>query len=471
MATEAEAWQQVSASNATNSIMHGVIPKDSSALPQSTIDAAVAESQSQTSERLYQVQARSARGLYNGNPYNDRGDIASIRLVNSNNNLEGIENTEVRYATSGIEDASVYHDLIGITNQSKGYDRFLLVSCDVSYSEKVQIMTTFGDNEVVYFFGKNPVVMNLQGMLIDSLTNDWLGPFVQLYQTFLRGTQLAKNFEMIELVLPNMKVIGSILSLSHQQNSARDTDIPFNMQFYAKQITMLPQPTLGTFNQNLSVSLKASNVFAAGGRYGQGASLASTTATPTVSIYGQKYTALGSGSTGGFTEPTWLSNPGKLTDISNSLATGYTWFRNNISSPVVSVIATLTKAIQTITKDITKIISSFTNPLNAVLSDIINVATQATAVATLVENSAAGIGHILAIPGINLKNTLSALKNTAGVITRLPESVADAFKRNFHTGYIHHSAAILSSGPQGKTSKKAVLSSGTPHTVQNSFII
>ena len=31
-------------------------------------------------------------------------------------------------------------------------------------------MTTFGDNEVVYYFGKNPVVINIQGMLIDSLT-------------------------------------------------------------------------------------------------------------------------------------------------------------------------------------------------------------------------------------------------------------------------------------------------------------
>lgn len=422
-----------------------------------------------TSERLYVVEPRSAQGRYDGDAYNNRGPTASIKLINTNNNLEGAGNTDKRYTDSGLKDGSVYRDLLGITNNAKGYDRFLLTSCDVSYSEKVQIMTTFGDNEVVYYFGKNPVIMNLQGILIDSLTNDWFGSFIKLYQTFLRGTQLAKNFEMLELVLPNMKVIGSILSLSHQQNSARDTDIPFSMQFYAKQITMLPQPSLGNFGaQNLLVS--GSGIFnTSPNRQTPGASLTSSALPSSVSINGEKYAI--SGTAGGFTEPSWLSNPGKLTDVSNQIATGYTWFRNNISSPIVSVIASLTKVIQVITKDISKIISSFTDPINAVLRDIINISTQATAVALLVENSAGKIGHLLATPSINLRNTLASLKSTAGVITRLPENVSDAFKRNYHIGKIGSSAAILSSGPQGSVKKTAVLSSGAAYTVQNSFII
>ena len=186
--------------------------------------------------------------------------------------MEGLGNTYKRFKSSKIPDEDTYLDLIGITNKQRGYDRFLLTDFNVSYSEKTQIMTTFGDNEVVYYFGKNPVIINLSGVLVDSLTNDWFGNFINLYNNFLRGTQLARNFEMLQLVLPNMTIVGSILSLSHQQTSTRDTDIPFSMQFYAKQIMMLPQPTLGIYGYSQQ-PLSGAGIFTTANRQSQGASL------------------------------------------------------------------------------------------------------------------------------------------------------------------------------------------------------
>lgn len=411
------------------------------------IEQAKTDSINATSERLYIVEPRSARNLYAGgdDSYNKRGDIASIRLITTGNILGGT-NINLRREEGGVDEASLF-ELV-----EKGYDRFLLAAFDVSYSEKTQIMTTFGDNEVVYYFGKNPVIMNLQGLLIDSLTNDWFSDFIKLYNTFLRGTQLAKNFEMIELVLPNMKVTGSIISLSHQQNSARDTDIPFSLQFYAKKIEMLPKIVLNAPIQNITTNAIFSNTTFDRNRNSQGASLAS-------------------GTVGGFSEPTYLAAPSTFTSATSSIATGYTWFRNNIVSPVVSVIASLTRIIQIISKDITKLVSSFTDPLNAILRDVMSISVQANAVASLIESKAAGIGRLLSTPGINLRNTLSSLKNTAGVISRLPENVSSAFKKNYRTGRIKRGAAILSSGSQGTIKKTAVLSSGAPYTAQNSFVI
>ena len=414
----------------------------------------IAEVTAATSERLYVVEPRSAQGVYNGNSITDRGPTASIKLINSNNTLQAIlaDNARMKEGNINADDFLILTGRSLLTNSNVGYNRFLLTSCDVAYSEKTQIMTTFGDNEVVYYFGKNPVVMNLQGMLIDSLTNDWFCSFIKLYQTFLRGTQLAKNFEMIELVLPNMSVIGSIISLSSHQDSARDTDIPFSMQFYAKEIKMLPQLTMGPTAINNSVTA----IFSNPDRSSQGASLPAKTATTT---------------NNGFTEPAWLSNPGVISNITSTINTGYTWFRNNIVSPVVSVIASLTRIIQVISKDISNIVSSFTTPLNAILSDVMSISVQANSVAIIIENAATNIGHLLSEPRVNLRNTLASLKHTAGVISRLPEDVSTNFKKNYHVGKIGSNAAILFSGKNGTTSKTAVLSSGSNYTAQNSFLI
>jgi hypothetical protein len=463
MATESEAFAASSVQNAANIantlIKRGITPKPAYNITQEDIDELKYHSKEQTNERLYQVSPRSAHTFYDNKALTDRGDITSIRLLNSNNLLQGKNNTDSRYNNSLTGDFSAYTDLIGLSNNSRGYDRFLLTDFNVAYSEKTQIMTTFGDNEVVYYFGKNPVIMNLSGLVLDSLTNNWFGNFINLYQTFLRGTQLAKNFEMLEIVLPNMRVIGSILSLSHQQNSARDTDIPFSMQFYAKEILMIPQPTLGVYGYTQQ-PLSSHGIFNGGNRQSQGAGLPQLGTGNTSKV----------GTTGGFAEPTWLSNPGSITAASNNLQFGADWFRNNITSPVVSVIATLTKIIQIVSKDITSIVLAFTNPLNAILSDIMNVAVQSTAVANLIEANVGDIARNIGTVSINLRNTISSLKNTAGVITRLPQSVSDAFKNNVHHGRIGSSAAVLSSGKKNIT-KVAVLNSGAPYSIQNSFTI
>lgn len=416
----------------------------------SSVNSAVKDSNAATSERLYIVEPRSAQGLYNHNSLTDRGPTASIKLISTGNLLGGLSSDTRRFL--GDVNYADYNALFAKVNTSSVYDRFILTACDVTYSEKTQIMTTFGDNEVVYYFGKNPVIMNLQGILIDSLTNDWFGSFVKIYQTFLRGTQLAKNFEMLELVLPNMKVTGSIISLSSHQDSARDTDIPFSMQFYAKEIKMLPQPILQSAASNSS----ATSIFFNPDRFSQGAGLPPQTTAIT---------------NNGFTEPTWLSNPGVISNITNTIYTGYAFFRNNIISPVVSVIASLTRIIQVISKDISSIVSSFTIPLNAILSDVMSISLQANAIAITIENTAADLEYLIGSTSMNLRSTLTSLKNTAGVICRLPEDVSSIFKRKYHRGRIGTGAAILHSGRNGTVSKSAILSSGSPYTAQNSFTI
>jgi hypothetical protein len=93
-------------------------------------------------------------------------------------------------------------------NPDMGYTDFLLTSVSVSFDEKVQVVQTFGDSDVVYYFGKSPVIYSLSGMLIDDIDNGWFTKFIEAYSNIMRGTELARNYELLEITLPNMIIVG-----------------------------------------------------------------------------------------------------------------------------------------------------------------------------------------------------------------------------------------------------------------------
>ena len=188
-------------------------------------------------KRLNVIRPRSARGLYSdgerGGFTSDRGPITYMRLLKN-------ANYDPKNEVSSKVDVSAELDQLLSTSEKQGFTKFFLTGISTQYNEKTQILTTFGDNEVVYYFGKQPMMFNLTGLIFDSMENDWFSKFITLYQQVLRGTMLAKNFALVELVLPNMKLVGTISGLSHQQDSTRDTDVQFSMQFVAKEVEPLP---------------------------------------------------------------------------------------------------------------------------------------------------------------------------------------------------------------------------------------
>ena len=400
---------------------------------------------SKSDERLNIVRSRAARTLYetqgNTSAYtSDRGPITRMRLLKGPNydpvaDLRGSKND----VTQDIQ------ELLSTT----GFVNFFVTDLQSSFNEKTQVMTTFGDNEVVYYFGKQPIMLNISGLLFDSLENNWFAKFLTLYAGILRGTQLAKNFSLVELTFPNMVVTGSISGLSVNQNSNRDTDIPFNMQFIAKEVLPLPAELPSGRAQNLVGTLVD---FRADRSGLQGYSLASG--------------ALG----GGFMESTvktvgQVSSALKgLSDTANNVNSTLNAFRTNIFSPVFGVLSTITKVVKSTTGSISSIISSFTNPVNQILRDITSIGSQAASIASLVENS---INDVISVPNrtvTNVRNTIKSLKSSAGTITRVPENVSETFKRLYGSGRVRRGSAILSSGKNRKRSKAAILSSGAPYT-------
>lgn len=386
-------------------------------------------------KRLNIVRPRSAKALYNeagktGTYSSDRGVITSMRILkNKDYDLK-----------AAMKDMKVDDEVTALLSES-GFTSFFVTSFSTSFSEKSQVMTTFGDNEVVYYFGKQPITMTVNGLLFDSIEHDWFSKFITLYAGALRGTQLAKNFGLIQLNFPNMVVTGTISQLSTSQDSTRDTDIPFSFSFIVKDL--IPKP--------IAITGTASN-------------LVGTLVDFKANRSGVTKLTLGSGtSSGGFLDKiSSLSNT--ATSVSNSLNA----FRTNIFTPIYGIISSITKIVKTATGNISSIISSFTSPVNAILRDINNVASQAIGVANLIESS---VNKLTSIPGkliADVSKTLSNLKNAAGIISRVPENVADSFKRLTSGGFVKQGAPVLSSGKAKPKSKAAILGSGRPYSISTS---
>lgn len=493
-------------------------------------------------ERLLTVRTRG--GAYNAEAGGNRGTRTKFRLLTTNidRTANRIKNDTTNSFGSPAEADDVINRLVNI-----GFNQFLLTNVSVAINEKVQVTQTFGDSDVTYYFGKSPITFNLSGILIDDLDNQWFNHFVNAYSHAMRGTELAKNYELLQMVLPNMEVVGSCTGFTYNQDAARDTDVQFSMQILAKEVRPIPvlvpsfmltngatpinfRKALGMTNFKTVTEINDLKSTASRLSLAIQDPLASSTtvnsilnsqqagsvldhnfigeaAQPIPGLGGPVITSINDN--GGFNDITsrtsgvdsilfkpaasgFGSDPtgsaGSVGNVGTTLVSGTTTsslgpgfipagpayqgtgnvsvagFGSSLFSPVFGVLTSITKVVKNTTGDISKIISSFTNPVNTVLRDIQGVAAQAVGVVKLVENS---VQSIVNIPGNTLNNvrtTINALTNTAGIISAAPETIAQTVKRLFTFGILSSGAAFLSKGGTAPNSKGAILRSGKPYT-------
>lgn len=210
-------------------------------------------------ERLFTVRPRST--AYSSKNAGNRGTRARLRVLTTDIN-RSLSARNVAEFSSGVDGETSLKQLLD-TSSGGGYTDFLLTNVSVNFSEKVQITQTYGDSETVYYFGKAPVIFNLAGMLIDDMDNQWFIKFVEMYTHVLRGSESARNYELVQLVLPNMIVLGSIMSMAYNQDANSDTNIPFSMQMHAKEIRPVPVilPSAPISNKSTLINFKKAETF------------------------------------------------------------------------------------------------------------------------------------------------------------------------------------------------------------------
>ena len=389
----------------------------------------------QKGERLFTVRPRYATAIIENNYNNsgsayvaDRGTISSLRLLTGDDPKTLL--TRINSGIKGTDRRVLANAITNLTNTNgAGFQDFLLTDVQVTYNEKVQVTELFGDANVAYYFGQSPVVYNVSGLLFDSLDNNWFVQFMETYAEIIRGSRLAANYQLIQLDLPNVTIIGSIMNLGYSQNAARDTDIPFSMQILAKTISHRSYDVAGYTENKGALTIDFTKV----------SSLTGFSALSGINALKDKFSSAVSSVFGG----------------SNSADS----FQNSIFSPIYGVVTSITKTV----KDSTGAAISFSSQVTNVLRGISSDAVAFTSAIQLAENN---LNSLIQQPLNTLKQlqaTIQTLKNTAGVITSIPQTVTSILQKMTGSGSVLTGAAYLSSGVNGGN-KSALLSAGTGNT-------
>ena len=117
-----------------------------------------------------------------------------------------------------------------------GYIDFFLQSVQHNYVEKVQVTEVLSDNYVAFFFGHQAPVFRYQGSLMNTYEDDWTMRMYRIFRDLGRGTQLAKNGQILNLRYDSMIVSGAMTNLSWGLEAGRETYTDFSFEFLVKSV-------------------------------------------------------------------------------------------------------------------------------------------------------------------------------------------------------------------------------------------
>jgi len=151
-------------------------------------------------------------------------------------------------ASKSTQYASLKGLQTAVTNTKVGFASFLLQNWEFNQVERTQLTPVFGGGIVAYFFGQDPITLTITGNIPDDVDNQWFLQFAAAYQEFLRGTQLARRYEEMVFLMPNMTIGGAIMDLSYAQDASRWVDIPFTATILVRTLKFRPVILGGSIN-------------------------------------------------------------------------------------------------------------------------------------------------------------------------------------------------------------------------------
>jgi len=119
----------------------------------------------------------------------------------------------------------------GIT-ESK-YKQFILSSVATGSAERMQIVETSQAFQVL-FYGKKPEMLNLSGVLKNTIDNPWTANMVFLWDEMMRGTILVEAGNIMELYIDGDIYQGYPFNFNRSKISPSDFIVSFSMSFLIK---------------------------------------------------------------------------------------------------------------------------------------------------------------------------------------------------------------------------------------------
>jgi hypothetical protein len=150
-----------------------------------------------------------------------RADGSSIPLTDAGS-LTGLSSGDATTAAAGVSPSNISPK----TATSVVYSNFIIESIEDSRQEKAQIMETFGE-PYIFFFGERPRVLQVNGILFNTLDFNWRSEFWDNYEKRFRGTKLVEQNARMYLQWDDIVVEGYPLGAQ-----ATDiADMPYHVRF------------------------------------------------------------------------------------------------------------------------------------------------------------------------------------------------------------------------------------------------
>ena len=168
---------------------------------------------------------------------------AVIKVIKSNGESIPLTDAggELKAQTSGASGAA--SKTSSTTSSSRraatyNYSNFIIQNLIEARQEKSQIMETFGE-AYVFFFGEKPRLLQVQGLLMNTLDFNWRTEFWYNYENVLRGTKLVEQDARIYLYWDDLVVEGYMMDAQAQDNSEMPYHIPFSFNLFVTNHTYL----------------------------------------------------------------------------------------------------------------------------------------------------------------------------------------------------------------------------------------
>jgi hypothetical protein len=387
------------------------------------------------SERLYTVRPRYFKDK------KSRGRVATLR----------IKKRGVAYAPNSSAAAAlaerVRGKLIGKDGErTEGLTEFLVQTMQVGFNEKVQVMQTFGDAETVYYFGRTPTTLSITGVLLDDLDNDWFVRFITAYNSFLRGTQLAKNFELVELSTNNATFTGTFMNLQFNQNSQNDAYIPFSCTLLIKSFEYHSNyqfdDELADDVEYIDLNSKEFKV--------------RPTKTKEEINNLLRRTRLRGNQSDNDPIPSGIYAR-EAVSSSNKTLGGIADFADGLSIKINSFADALGKGTE-----------SLLDPINKVIGSVQDISSAAYSVVGAINKTVDSVLDPIAATVSNFQTTRSQLKNLQGTIASLPENLSEKISRFARAGGISNPAFLKSPSANINSSEALAAMKGSNKRTQKS---
>jgi hypothetical protein len=134
----------------------------------------------------------------------------------------------------------------GITR--KRFKQFILMQMSIAHQERMQIVETNKEYQAL-FFDKKPEVLQISGMLKNTIDNPWSVNMIFLWDELMRGTVLAQNGYICQLYADGELFEGYPFNFQRSKVAGTDNLVNFNFSFLIKNRVMVYNKSTATKDQ------------------------------------------------------------------------------------------------------------------------------------------------------------------------------------------------------------------------------